>query len=126
MHPGLRSGCCLTRQMPRRRRPSSVWRRAERSCPGSGILEIRNVLIVAERRGRIAAEHTQRAVRALNRLPILTDPAPNLDMAFYLARAHGLTFYDGLYLELAVRRRTALATLDHRLGRAAAEGLPAV
>ena len=48
-------------------------------------------------------------------------------MAFYLARAHGLTFYDGLYLELAVRRRTALAALEHRLGRAAAaEGLPAV
>lgn len=90
-------------------------------------LEVCNVLTVAERRGRIAAEHTQRAVRALNRLPILTDPTPNLDLAFHLARAHGLTFYDGLYLELAVRHRTALATLDHRLSRAAAaEGLPAV
>lgn len=95
--------------------------------PGLWHLEIRNVLIVAERRGRIAAEHAQRAVRILNRLPILTDPAPNLGMAFHLARAHGLTFYDGSYLELAVRRRTALATLDHRLDQAAAaEGLPTV
>lgn len=90
-------------------------------------LEIRNVLIVAERRGLITAEHTQKALRTLGRLPILTDSTPNLDLALHLARTHGLTFYDGLYLELAVRRRTALATLDPKLDRAAAaEGLPAV
>ena len=90
-------------------------------------LEIRNVLLVAERRGRITAEHTQKALRTLSGLPILTDSTPNLDLALHLARTHGLTFYDGLYLELAVRHRTALATLDHSLDRAAAaEGLPAV
>lgn len=105
-------------------------RRMEESgavVPSLWHLEIRNVLLAAERRERITAEHTQKALRTLGRLPILTDSTPNLDMAFHLARTHGLTFYDGLYLELAVRRRTALATLDHRLDRAAAaEGLPAV
>ena len=43
-------------------------------------------------------------------------------MAFCLARAYGPTFYDSLYLELAVRRRTALAALDDKLGRAASAG----
>ena len=95
--------------------------------PGLWHLEMRNVLIVAERRGRITAEQTQKALRILNGLPIATDSTPDLDMALYLARAHELTFYDSLYLELAVRRRTALATLDDQLGRAAAaEGLPPV
>ena len=90
-------------------------------------LEMCNVLLVAERRGRITAEQTQKALRILNGLPIAADSTPDLDMALYLARAHGLTFYDSLYLELAVRHRTALATLDDKLGRAAAaEGLPPV
>lgn len=90
-------------------------------------LEMRNVLLVAERRGRITAEQTQKALRILTGLSVSTDSTPDLDMALYLARVHGLTFYDSLYLELAVRHRTALATLDDKLGRAAAaEGLPLV
>ena len=90
-------------------------------------LEMCNVLLVAERRGRITVEQTQKALRVLKGLPIAADSTPDLDMALYLARAHGLTFYDSLYLELAVRRRTALATLDDKLGQAAAaEGLPLV
>ena len=44
--------------------------------------------------------------------------------AFNLAREHGLSFYDALYLELANRLGTTLATLDRKLARAAlAEGL---
>ena len=37
-----------------------------------------------------------------------------------LAFEHGLTFYDALYLELAIRRQLPLATLDNDLQRAAA------
>jgi predicted nucleic acid-binding protein len=36
-----------------------------------------------------------------------------------LAREHGLTVYDAAYLELALRRRAGLATLDRALARAA-------
>ncbi|MCY4475638.1 MAG: type II toxin-antitoxin system VapC family toxin [Chloroflexi bacterium] len=36
-----------------------------------------------------------------------------------LARTHRLTFYDALYLELAVRRSAQLATLDRNLAAAA-------
>lgn len=83
-------------------------------------LEIRNVLLVAERRGRIAAEHALELLETLGELPIRTDTTPDLAVAFALARAHGLSFYAALYLELAQRRDGTLATLDSALARAAA------
>ncbi len=90
-------------------------------------LELRNVLLVGERRGRLSVEQTKKRLRIVYGLPIQTDTNPDLDMTLDLARAHRLTFYDSLYLELAVRRRAPLATLDTQLHRAAiAEGLPVV
>ncbi|MDE2839567.1 MAG: type II toxin-antitoxin system VapC family toxin [Chloroflexota bacterium] len=83
-------------------------------------LEVRNVLLVAERRGRIAAEHALELLETLGELPIRTDTTPDLAVAFALARAHGLSFYDALYLELAQRRDGTLATLDSALARSAA------
>ena len=83
-------------------------------------LEIRNVLLVAERRGRVSAEQATAFLDALSELPIVTDTTPDLAVAFALARAHGLSFYDALYLELAQRRDGTLATLDSVLARAAA------
>lgn len=87
--------------------------------------EIRNVLLVAERRGRLSAAQTVACLDALHTLPIHTDEAADLESAFSLARTHRLSFYDALYLELACRRSMPLATLDMALARAAtAEGLP--
>ncbi len=83
-------------------------------------LEIRNVLLVAERRGRISMDETEELLDALSELPIQTDTTPGLAAAFALARGHGLSFSDALYLELAQRRSGALATLDAQLARAAA------
>ena len=61
---------------------------------------------------------------ALAELPIQTDGDPNFRAAMDLARKHGITFYDALYLELALRMTAELATLDNALARAAAnEGL---
>lgn len=37
-----------------------------------------------------------------------------------VARDHGLTAYDAAYLEIALRLRLPLVTLDHHLARAAA------
>ena len=39
--------------------------------------------------------------------------------AFSLARAHRLSLYDALYLELALRSDASLATLDHALSTVA-------
>ena len=51
----------------------------------------------------------------------------DLDAVSTIARVHGLSMYDAVYVELARRRDTAVATLDDRLGQAAAaEGLSLV
>ena len=87
-------------------------------------LEMRNALLVAERRGRLSRRMAEERLDALAELPIRTDQDPNFRAAMDLARKRGITFYDALYLELALRMTAALATLDNALARAAAsEGL---
>lgn len=86
--------------------------------------EIRNALLEAERRGRIVQGTIAAHLNRLSNLSIRTDQTPDLDAALELARRHRLTFYDALYLELALRRSLFLATLDKALERAAnAEGV---
>jgi predicted nucleic acid-binding protein len=86
--------------------------------------EIRNVLLVARRRQRISGDGLAERVAALADLPLETDNDPDLDAALALAERHGLSFYDGLYLELACRRQAVLASLDDRLVTAGrAEGV---
>ena len=86
--------------------------------------EIRNALLMAERRGRIDEGTIAAHLNRLSNLSIRTDQTPDLDVALELARRHQLSFYDALYLELAMRRGISLATLDNALERAAiAEGV---
>ena len=90
-------------------------------------LEVRNVLVVAERRGRVGATGIEDGLRRLGELPIRTDTEPNLGAAISLARRRRLTIYDALYLELALRADAPLATVDRALAAAAvAEGLSLV
>lgn len=81
--------------------------------------EIRNVLIVNERRGRLTDEQSERFLQNLKRLPIEIDQDCDDVRLLALARKHKLTVYDATYLELAVRQRLPLATLDAALERAA-------
>jgi predicted nucleic acid-binding protein len=81
--------------------------------------EIRNTLLMAERRGRTTGELTRAALANLARLPVIETLRPDDHAVFALARRHALTFYDATYLELARRERVALATLDDRLADAA-------
>ena len=90
-------------------------------------LDVRNCLIVAERRGHISSKRVTECLEALKWLPIQTDTELNLSAVFSLAQTHNLSFYDAVYLELAKRQDTALASLDAALVRAAAaEGVPSV
>ena len=82
-------------------------------------LETRNALLVTERRGRLSGQEVEERLGVLSGLPIRTDNEPAFQAAFALARSHGLSFYDAMYLDLAVRYRAELATLDKALGRAA-------
>jgi predicted nucleic acid-binding protein len=82
--------------------------------------EAANVLVQAERRRRTAPALVDRVLGILAGLPIeveapLWPPGRALD----LARAHGLTVYDAMYLEAAIRRGLPLATLDRDLKKAA-------
>jgi predicted nucleic acid-binding protein len=86
--------------------------------------ELRNILVVNERRGRIPAGIVELAVEAVEGLGIALDTTPSGPGVLDLARRHGLTIYDALYLELALRGQGRLATLDAALRRAAeAEGV---
>jgi predicted nucleic acid-binding protein len=83
--------------------------------------ESANLLLTAERRGRVPSERASELLELLTDLPIETDTetARIRGPVFRLARAQGLTVYDAIYLDLAVRRGIGLATRDKDLRRAA-------
>lgn len=85
-------------------------------------LELGNVLLAAERRGRTVQGGIVVRLRLFARLPIETDVETSERAwreTLVLARAEQLTLYDGAYLELAVRRGLPLATKDRDLAAAA-------
>jgi predicted nucleic acid-binding protein len=89
--------------------------------------EVRNAAILGIRRGRITEAETATFFARLEKLMIEFAPLPDAGAVFALARRHHLTFYDASYLELAMRERIALATLDQALARAAVtEGVPLI
>ena len=86
--------------------------------------ELRNLLLSAERRGRIDGRHADASMARLRRLRIRRVDETGDREVMALARAHRLTAYDASYLALAIREDCALATLDRRLNQAAvAEGV---
>ena len=90
--------------------------------PGIWALEVVNVLLVAERRGRIDPAASGRFLELLRGLPIdvyWNLPLDDSASLFDIARRHHLSAYDAAYLSLAVRRGLPLATKDAHLGQAA-------
>jgi len=77
--------------------------------------EILNSLLVGERKGRISADQTRAFLADLRALRPTLDDA-SLERVFQdtqaLCRQHGLASYDALYVELAMRSGSPLATLD--------------
>lgn len=94
------------------------------AAPGLWPLEIANVLLAAERRGRITLAERQQAVSTLAELPVQIDPNTASQAwreTLNLAASRKLTIYDASYLELALRLRLPLASLDQALRLAAAD-----
>ncbi len=83
--------------------------------------EVRNVLLVAERRGRVTPEETDASLVVLTNLPVRIAALSAGRHALTLAREHRLTFYDASYLALAIEEDLPLATLDRDLRAAAAK-----
>ncbi|MYH15011.1 MAG: type II toxin-antitoxin system VapC family toxin [Gammaproteobacteria bacterium] len=99
----------------------------EAMVPSVWSLEVRNILVVNERRGRIEPEDSDAFLRELLLLPIRIRPDQDESALLTLARKHQLTAYDAAYLDLAVRISVPVATLDRSLARAVrAEGLQVI
>lgn len=91
----------------------------EAQVPSLWWFEVRNTLIVNERRGRITQADTAAFLRGLSRLGITVDRSPEEAAVLTLARRHSLSVYDAAYLELAQREQLPLVTLDKELRLAA-------
>ena len=91
-------------------------------APSVWPLEVVNVLLAAERRKLIAKADSTRFLNLLSQLPILVQhesPERTMKDIFGLARDYNLSSYDASYLDLAIKKRLPLATLDKKLRKAA-------
>jgi predicted nucleic acid-binding protein len=84
-------------------------------------LEIANVILFAERKGRLNRAKATAFIESIRGLPIIQDDNSPFAMSttFEIARESDLTIYDASYLELALRLGLPLATLDKNLRKAA-------
>ena len=87
--------------------------------PALWALEVGNVLLSAERRGRLSSERVSHLLALLHALPLQVEHEPDTIGLVALARQTSLTLYDAAYLALAQRRGLPLATRDRALQRAA-------
>lgn len=94
-------------------------RTEEAHAPSLWWYEMRNIVVVNERRGRLSREDATTFLRSLGELGISDHHAPDEQAVLFIARTHNLTVYDASYLALAQRLSLPLATLDAQLIRAA-------
>jgi predicted nucleic acid-binding protein len=90
--------------------------------PQHWLLEIVNVLLTAEASKKKTSAESMEFLNLLGKLAIEADSETGryaASMTIALGRKHKLTSYDAAYLELAIRRGIALATLDKSLRKAA-------
>jgi predicted nucleic acid-binding protein len=87
--------------------------------------ELGNVLCKAERQGRSTIKDAQEALRKAKNMGLLAVPSAELlEEAFDIARLHNRSFYDSIYVALAVSRQATLITADEKLANATAAYLP--
>ncbi|MBY5474665.1 PIN domain-containing protein [Rhizobium leguminosarum bv. viciae] len=90
-------------------------------CPVPSLFwfEIRNILVMSERRGRIALGGALLGMERMRRLPLDDAGIGGDGSILLLASNHALSAYDAAYLALAINRNVPLATLDRKLAGAA-------
>ncbi len=98
--------------------------------PAHWLTEVSNGLLMATRRKRIDRPRAEQLLDRLAALRIAIEPPLSVKQAhatFALSITHKLTFYDAVYLDLALRTSLPLATLDSALiGAARQEGVSIV
>ena len=96
---------------------------ARSHVPSVWPLEVANVLLAGERRGRISAADSARFLQLLAELPFVVehdDPRRIHGPVLEVGRRTGLSAYDASYLDVAMRLGAPLATRDRALRDAAA------
>lgn len=92
------------------------------SVPFHWKAEVANGLLMGLRRKRITPEYREQVFEELSALKLSHD-ASGQDHVWssvtQIADSHGLTIYDAIYVELALRRGFLLASLDKKLMNAA-------
>jgi len=102
------------------------WRkRVGMMAPDFLVIEIASVAAKRVRRGLSTDDEAGRAMRDVGELvDRLVPSAPLVPRVFELARDHGISVYDGLYLALAEKSGALVLTADAKLvQRACAAGL---
>lgn len=92
--------------------------------PSIWTLDVANILLVAERHGRVKAADSARFLSLLKGLPIVIDEETSehaWNGVLHTGREYCLSSYDAAYLDLSMRAGVELATLDTRLRKAAEE-----
>lgn len=87
-------------------------------------IEITNAVLAALRRNRVTDDEIPDLLRDLQELPDEIDRETDSmvwEYSFGLAKQFNLSVYDATYMELAVRRKMPMATLDKALARACQE-----
>ncbi len=94
---------------------------SEVHVPSLWWLKVANSLMLAERKGRLDTESLARALEEVGALSVRDDPwiPSRMGAVTRVAQEFGLTCYEALYLELALRLEMPLATLDRQLAEAA-------
>ena len=82
-------------------------------------VEYVNGLLMAKRRKRLDEALMSPLIAKWLDAPLEIDMAAEIEEVVDLADMYNLTIYDALYLELAIRRKVKLATLDKALAAAA-------
>jgi predicted nucleic acid-binding protein len=81
--------------------------------------EIRNILLLNERRNRISSKDSHQFLSDLSGFEIELRPVENSQSTIDLARQQKLSVYDAAYLALAMNLKLPIATLDEALQSAA-------
>jgi predicted nucleic acid-binding protein len=90
-------------------------------CPVPSLFwfEIRNIMAMSERRGRIGGGEALLGMERVRRLPIEDAGVGGDGGTLLQAGRYMLSAYDAAYLALALNRSVPLATLDRKLAAAA-------
>lgn len=92
------------------------------AVPPLWAVEVCNILEVKLRQKKLSSSEVAEIQTVLSAYESWIESGSSLNNAIaaaVLARKHNLTVYDGAYLELALRLKLPLATLDTRLAQAA-------